>query len=218
MLAYDIGMNVGQSSLHYLQRGFHVVAVEPNPFLISAAQKRLKPFLSNITILENAISSTSGRKHFCLDGPSVGNHLVFTKEDGSCQTRRTVKTTTCKKILNEFGKAFIVKIDIEGMELDCLESIIQARFMPCMITFENPLRKCHHCRTRFLKIVRMLNNLGFSHWKRQSWAKQFGHRFIGDEVIDIKYNKTWINASTVSREFCCGTQNCDYVAKANKYC
>ena len=41
-LIYDIGMNNGDDTAYYLQRGFRVIAVEANPALVSQAIQRFE--------------------------------------------------------------------------------------------------------------------------------------------------------------------------------
>ena len=41
-LIFDLGMNNGDDTSHYLHRGFNVVALEANPTLCESAQKRFR--------------------------------------------------------------------------------------------------------------------------------------------------------------------------------
>ena len=41
-LVYDVGMNDGSDTLHYLKKGYKVVAIEADPTLVDSVRMKLK--------------------------------------------------------------------------------------------------------------------------------------------------------------------------------
>ena len=61
-LIYDIGMNNGDDTAYYLQRGFRVIAVEANPALVSQAIQRFEREVAEdrLVVLTSVLPSSQG--------------------------------------------------------------------------------------------------------------------------------------------------------------
>jgi hypothetical protein len=58
-LIYDVGMHDGRDTAHYLRCGYRVVAVEANPELVAAAEKRFGDVIAagRLTIVPKAVAA-----------------------------------------------------------------------------------------------------------------------------------------------------------------
>lgn len=236
-LAFDLGMNTGSETRHYLSRGWRVVAVEANPRQFS---KRAPQFVNdtNAIVLNKAIFTSSGATvRFCASGAyGVSSHIKGatnkTDDDLRCTgvAATRVKTVTCSDLVGEYSsrygqRPYLVKIDIEGYEIACLWSLLSLPMhqLPEMITFESPMHVQRGSQAKFDQLVGAMEAAGYVKWKRQWWSHQRGHGFIGNEVLDVGFRPghLWANASAV-RGNGCGEEllpvarrshDCDFHAK-----
>lgn len=67
-LIYDIGMNNGDDTAYYLQRGFRVIAVEANPALVSQAIQRFEREVAEdrLVVLNVGIAEQPGELRFWI--------------------------------------------------------------------------------------------------------------------------------------------------------
>ena len=208
-LIFDLGMNNGEDSLGYLRmgNGYRVVAVEANKGFVDMMARAKMPRLAiiNRAIVEDDSNRTNVT--FCLAGQGgVSSHVKGTTN--RCDTPIVVPTTTCGDLVHEHGRPWLVKIDIEGKERACIDSLLRKphNLRPLMIDFESPLRTCRqvlrHCAADFQQLVREMEAAGYTEWKRQRWKTQDGHSHIGDNVLDLGRSRHWTNASEVRRVGC----------------
>jgi len=142
MTVWDVGAHVGYHALAFasiIGPFGRVVAFEPNPYNVERLQMNLEnnPDLAERIIFANhALSNVDGEAPFILceevdNGRSSGSHLA-----GACvpedQTvyesfRRTIVSTARGDTLVQAGRVpapSIVKIDVEGAEVQVLEGIV----------------------------------------------------------------------------------------------
>lgn len=164
---FDIGHNTGQDTMRYLKdsvngRKVLVVAVDANPVLINASLDKFKEEVAAgrlILITAGLVGPTekgreplefwvnkkvdkfsSFQEHLgCRDGygkyvPPAGDE----RRRELCEKIR-VPTRTCASLVQEFGVPLYVKIDIEGLDSVCVESIAALPFSqrPKYISVEN---------------------------------------------------------------------------------
>jgi FkbM family methyltransferase len=118
----DCGANIGYWSVRHRDFGFtSAIAIEPNP--------KLTPFLRmnhSGQIIEKAVDSQSGRTvRFAGDG-AVGH--VSRKAEGGIP----VPTIALRDI--EIGGPALVKIDVEGKEIDAIEGLGD---LDCIVVYED---------------------------------------------------------------------------------
>ena len=137
-IIFDIGAHKGEDSQYYLARGYKVIAFECNPLNIEFLKKRFeKEIKSNEFILETkALLSGGGNNKkvkFYVNDISVWGTLNqdWDKRNsrlGSNSRSIEVETIDPKEIYNLYGIPYYMKIDIEGSDLDVLESVINLEF------------------------------------------------------------------------------------------
>ena len=233
-LILDLGMHHGDDTLAYLKRGFRVVAIEANPSHIDYRVSRngcsrtrllgtyFAPHLQNqvprpetdLIVLNVAVTPRGGGTVvLCRAGAnSVSSHVL--REKGTCDRPIKVLSVTCGELILRHGQPWFVKIDVEGMENACIESILAlpASLLPETIAFESPLRvptpnrlACSEaCIHAFVHIVEAMNARGYLSWKRQWWRSQGQPGMLPDEVRDKGSAgfDTWVNAEEVKATAC----------------
>jgi FkbM family methyltransferase len=78
-LVYDLGMNNGDDTAHYLEQGYRVLAVEADPDLVSTARKRFQSSIENgqAIVLNVGISHHCGTATFWIcDDNSIWNSFI----------------------------------------------------------------------------------------------------------------------------------------------
>src|SRR5258706_1604627 len=139
-LVFDVGMNNGDDTAYYLASGHHVVAVEANPQLCAAAEKRFPAEVADgrLTIQNVGISGQEGDLTFWVSEPSV--YSSFNKDmatrKGAVASPITVSTMRFSNLLNEYPRALYVKIDIEGSDSESIQDLVRCSSLPSFISFE----------------------------------------------------------------------------------
>ncbi len=123
-LVFDVGANIGAYTVLFAQwtgAAGRVVAFEPSPPSIAGLreQVRLNGVSDRVEIIEAAVSQSPGSAAFDCGGASGTNALVPDAESGADVIR--VETTSLDAFCAARGiYPSIVKIDVEGAELDVL--------------------------------------------------------------------------------------------------
>ena len=166
-LIYDIGLHKGEDAEFYLRKGFRVVAFEADPDLITSCKERLKDFLNSgrLIIIEGAIASSSQDKTIFyknLDNSAWGTVLSdwSNRNDRLNTSSITIEVQAIKlaDAVREHGIPYFMKIDIEGVDTVCLDSLKEFEERPSYISIESN-------KTSFEKIKReieLLIQLGYT--------------------------------------------------------
>lgn len=134
----DLGANIGLYALRIKQTNpqCKIICLEPNPFTFEILQRNVKENkLHNITLINRAVNVANDNMQLKLIHHATalsGKYLdIIKKEKRSWITQSmieiiNVKCTTLKNILSKYNLSAvdILKMDIEGMELEILESSI----------------------------------------------------------------------------------------------
>ena len=115
---YDIGANAGFFTLlgaRCVGSSGRVIAVEPLPRNIEMLEKHLAiNNISNVRIVEKAISDFVGTARFTVEGHSTSKI--------SAEGQAVVEVTTLDTIMEELGTPpNLMKVDIEGAEIELLK-------------------------------------------------------------------------------------------------
>jgi FkbM family methyltransferase len=114
-LVVDVGANIGNHSLYLLACGAEVIAIEPNPILVSSIQKSLEAnnWTQRGRVMPFAAGRRSSNAHYLKEIPENLGGMSLEVGEGDIQVK------TLDSILNGASPA-VIKIDVESMELDVL--------------------------------------------------------------------------------------------------
>jgi FkbM family methyltransferase len=154
--AFDVGAHLGYFSLSMATRvggSGHVVAFEPNPSVAERLRRNVVQPASSlgsiVTPVATALGAQSGRLPFASGADSSTGRL---SPDGDLD----VEVTTLDEVAERFGEPRLVKIDVEGAEVDVLRGgrrLIARRFAAFVIEA--------HSEHLEQACVRLLESLGY---------------------------------------------------------
>jgi FkbM family methyltransferase len=134
-LVYDIGLHDGRDTAHYLKEGSRVVAVDANPAMCAAAQTHFHEYIraGQLTIINRGLAEHKGQLEFwvCDDVSEWSSfHRGIASQNGAKHHAVTVDCIPIMDIVDEFGVANYIKIDIEGNDRICLAGLTKAAAPP----------------------------------------------------------------------------------------
>lgn len=194
-LLFDIGANQGGYSKDMLSKipDCNVVCVEPNPKLLRELQLNLP---ESVIIYNKAASSEEGQLEFfeCSEDNTISTvskdfleNSCFSKNEKIMLDGRTfcdhyhynkpilVDTITLDWLIENHGSPDLIKIDVEGYELEVLKSLSKK---VGKITFE-----WHETfLSRIIESVQHLSNIGYKHFGTHFWnsSSDYHDGEIGD--------------------------------------
>ncbi len=161
-LVFDLGMNNGDDTAHYLSHGFNVASVEANPTLCEGARGRFHTEIAGgrLKILNAAISEKAGEATFHINLDN--NHwssldIGWAGRDASPCSDITVPCVTLSNLFGEFGVPYYLKIDVEGVDGVVLEQLQGNALLPQYVSVED-------CRFGF-QYMEILASCGYDAFK-----------------------------------------------------
>jgi len=150
-LIFDVGMHKGEDTDFYLKKGFKVVSFEADPDLATLCRERFQEEVKTdqLTIVEGAIidiknhkGSSDKIKFFKNKKTSVWGTVVEDWADrntklGSDSEVIEVSIIDFSESLKQFGIPYYLKIDIEGMDVICLNALLDYVKRPDYISIES---------------------------------------------------------------------------------
>ena len=141
-LIFDIGCHRGEDSRFYLRKGFRVVAVEANPALCRELRDTFSREMASgqFVLVEKAIAEVSGEVEFFVNSAhSIWGTICgeFAERDRTNISRIVVPSVTFDLLLRSYGTPRYLKIDIEGADMLCLESLLSESDRPDFVSFES---------------------------------------------------------------------------------
>jgi len=127
-VVFDVGMNNGDDSAYYLSQGFRVVAIEANPILVEKAQVRFEREIASeqLSIECIGIADESRKIPFWINEERTEFSSVIeerARRNGMRCRRVEIEGFTFDTLLRRYGVPYYLKLDIEGAEHYCLESL-----------------------------------------------------------------------------------------------
>jgi FkbM family methyltransferase len=144
-LIFDVGLHVGQDTAFYLKKGYRVVAVEANPELCQKAEDRFHQAIQDgrLLLVNKAITSKPGPVTFYrnLDKSVWGTvDPAWAERNIRLGTRNesiTVEGVTIDQLLRQYGVPYYLKIDIEGLDMVCVEGLTAMESRPRYVSIES---------------------------------------------------------------------------------
>ncbi len=155
----DAGAHLGTVSLtasHKVKGGGKVIAIEPHPRTVTLLQDniQLSPY-KNITVRECAVSNAEGLARMTNFYVGDMNHLA---EEGVKQ----VKVLTLETLLSSVKKVWLLKVDVEGLELMVLQGLGKEINKVSAILFESAEASFERYGYTLGHIIYYLESSGFS--------------------------------------------------------
>ncbi|HEY5564007.1 MAG TPA: FkbM family methyltransferase [Rhodothermia bacterium] len=150
-LIYDVGTHRGEDAEFYLQNGFRVVAFEADPDLVQHCRVRLKLFIDQgrLEIVEGAIVSPNSIEAGQGKTPFYRNDDVSAwgtvRADwaernvglGTSNRVLEVEVTDFAGVMRRQGVPHYLKIDIEGLDMVCVDALRRFRERPDYVSMES---------------------------------------------------------------------------------
>src|SRR5262249_55258725 len=171
-LIYDVGLHRGEDTHFYLRKGFRVVAFEADPEHVTFCRKRFHQSIDEeqLKIVEGAITNS----HMAGAGPKT---VPFYKNEqvsvwGTIRRERAerneklgtrnrmieVYAINFEHALKEHGVPYYMKIDIEGSDMACLNTLSRFRERPDYISIESDKTSLSNIRNE----IDLLGDLGYN--------------------------------------------------------
>lgn len=158
----DVGMNDGSDTAYYLHCGFWVIAIEANPRLTEAARRRFAREIEagKLAVLNLAIAPVMGAADFRFASNPQQNSA--SPEASSRRGMQIVETGRVPRaplsaVIQQYGVPYYIKIDFQGNDLFCLESLSKIAVPPYLsVDFSHGMED---------KVLDRLLNLGYSRFK-----------------------------------------------------
>ena len=153
-------MHNGDDTNYYLSEGYKVIAIEASPDLVDQAKHRFQEEINQgrLELLNVGVAEDSGEMDFYLNkkssvwnsfDPSIGG-----RENSDFQVIR-VETAPMNHIVRDNGLPYYMKIDIEGNDIVCLDSLKKSDLKPRFISAE----------VNYSDVIFRLKEMGYTKFK-----------------------------------------------------
>ena len=170
-LIFDVGMHKGEDTDFYIKKGFDVIGFEANPELIKYLKIKFEKEIKNkkLIIIEGAIVDKNfedkvifyKNKKNTVWGTIIKDWADRNAFDNAESEAIEVNSINFKECLAKYGVPYYMKIDIEGMDLFCCETLLQFDKKPNFISIESD--KLDY--DRLCSEIKLLEKLGYDKFK-----------------------------------------------------
>lgn len=214
---FDVGHNTGQDTAFYLRDPkARVLAVEANPALVEGSRSKFAREIEEGRLRLISVGLTEGgdgggrKTKFWINKNSKFSsfleHLgcrdgwgkVMEEGDHTFCESIELETKTCRELVEEYGTPVYLKIDIEGMDKACIESVgeMEVDRRPKYLSVEN----VHKARIERLEALgydgfKVVNQLRLEDGIEQDLMGYSGP--WGDEAVDDERGKEWVGGEVM---------------------
>lgn len=170
----DVGAHIGSSAKPFAQKGWQVIAFEPEPENRRQLENNLRNY-PNVSIIAKAVSDQIGQDiPFYVSSQHWGIHSLKPFHH-SHQSKLTVETVRLDTALKELGvkQVSLLKIDVEGADFLALQSFNFRKIQPEIVICE------------FMD-ERSQPNFGYSHHDIAFYMQKHGYHVFVSEWAPIK--------------------------------
>lgn len=185
---FDIGANIGNWALANINQCNKIISIEASPITFKKLENNCKN--DNIILVNYAVCNNNGNDitfyQAYADTISTINKDWLTHETSRFYnypyTEITCKTISIDKLIEQYGKPDLIKIDVEGGEYECVSSLTQKVDLIC---FE----WASEINDITIKCIDYLFNLGYTEYYVQN-SDNYTFRPTDNEFYDIFTIKT----------------------------
>jgi len=150
MTVFDVGANIGYYALmeaRLVGAQGRIVALEPSPDNVRCLRRNLDlNRVTNVTVLNQAVSDRPGRRRFFLADQSNLHTFHDTGSAAPHLSGRSIEVdcTTVPDLAAEFGAPDLIRMDVEGHEVEVLGGMVaavEAGSLAPMVLFETHLSR-----------------------------------------------------------------------------
>ena len=170
-LIIDVGMHDGTDTAYYLAKGFNVVAIEPNPSLIAAAEEQFAQELEQgrLNIIGAAITDGAGTTSMAIsDEMTIWSSIdpaFINRNQGVNYRYVEVPTIRFATVLAEYGVPYFLKVDIEGMDMLPVRALREVPQRPQYVSLESNVTSNEAPFDRVFDELAELWSLGYRRFK-----------------------------------------------------
>ena len=185
-LIIDCGSNIGLSVVYFkhLFPNSEILAFEPDPELLSYLSLNLESnSFSDINVIPKAVWTSNSKLPFLSDGA-----------DGGKVANQTTDIFVDAVSLNQFlrKRVDMLKMDIEGHELDVLQSCAKNLHNVCNIFIE--YHSFRNKKQNLSQILRLLEINGFRYFLDSAKPRNRPFSYSSNELMDLQVNiHAWKN-------------------------
>jgi len=150
-LIYDVGMHKGEDTWFYLQKGFRVIGFEADPALAQHCRERFQEFIreGRLTVIEGAIVSPGSveaglqkvrfyqNDKISVWGTIDANWAERNINLGASSHVIEVDVIDFVNVIQRHGVPHYMKIDIEGLDMVCVNALKLFRERPDFLSIES---------------------------------------------------------------------------------
>jgi FkbM family methyltransferase len=185
-LVFDVGLHKGEDSSFYLAKGYRVVAFEAHPALATRCRQRFAPEIADgrMTIIEGAISDChEATVPFYTHPNTVWGTINARWAQRNLVVAESalvdVPTVDLAATLQTTGMPYFMKIDVEGADRHCLETLRSFDQRPTFVSIESEQEDWDKLEAEFT----LLEQLGYDRFSVVQQARFPGTR-IRTTTID----------------------------------
>jgi len=140
-LIYDIGVNFGEDSRFYLDKGFSVVGVEANPLIAQELRSKFSAEIEAGKYILEECGIWSHKKTLTFYRNLDNDHwssfdVNYGCRDGSAYEEMQIQCITVTDLINIYGIPRYLKIDVEGADRHIVSEIKAMQALPTFVSVE----------------------------------------------------------------------------------
>lgn len=131
-IVFDIGANIGYYAImesKLVGNAGTIVAIEPSPANVELLKRNLAlNSVANVKVIMGGVSDKEGDRNLFLSAQSNLN-TFHPPESGAYELTEertiSVKTTTVPQLMRQYGRPDLIRMDVEGHEVEILNGMIE---------------------------------------------------------------------------------------------
>lgn len=197
-LVYDVGMHEGEDTEFYLKRGFRVVGIEANPALVAHLREKFGREIRSgqVTLVDRAIARVPGQVSFAVNrkmGVWGSIDPVFIERNrkvGAASDFVPVQAVRFADVVRTHGIPYYMKIDIEGMDMACVEGLGELPLAPKYLSIESAVTSGNARFDQGFAELAQLWTLGYRQFKYvdQSLLERLDGKLLRCEGNQLRYS------------------------------